>query len=36
MPYHATPWQSYDVAVGLVPQCLGQASGHIVFQDDNV
>ena len=36
MPYHTTPWQFYDVAVGLCPQCLGQATGHIVFQDDKV
>ena len=36
MPYHTTPWQFYDVAVGLCSQCLGQAIGRIVFEDGRV
>jgi hypothetical protein len=36
MPYHTTPWQFHDIVVLLCPQCLGQAIGHIIFQDGKV
>ncbi len=36
MPYHTTPWQFYDVAIGLCPVCLGRATGHLVFEDEKV